>query len=130
MLRQKQAREDLILTREKMRKQNPGKERIFQKENKVYLSIKNLNLKDEMKKLRHTAKGPFLIKRNIKNVAYELRILETKIHKTFNVNSLIMTDLTISITKALKVKNKEKKYEVNKILEKRKVKRRTEFFIN
>ena len=83
-----------------------------------------------MKKLKHIAKEPFLIKRNIKNVIYELRISGTKIHKTFNVNSFIMTDLIILIAKRLKVKNRKKKYEVNKILSERKIKGRTEFFIN
>ena len=96
----------------------------------MYLNIKNLNLKDEMKKLKHIAKESFLIERNIKNVIYELHISETKIHKTFNVNNLIMTNLTISVTKRLKVKNRKKKYEVNKILKKRKIKERTKFFIN
>ena len=78
-----------------------------------------------MKKLKHTAKKSFLMKRNIKNVVYELRISKIKIYKTFNVNNLIMTDLTISVTKRLKVKNKKKKYEVNKILKERKIKERT-----
>ena len=83
-----------------------------------------------MKKLKHTAKESFLMKRNIKNVAYELRILEIKIHKTFNVNNFILANSIISLTKELKVKNKKKKYEVNKILSERKIKERTEFFIN
>ena len=83
-----------------------------------------------MKKLRHTAEGPFLVKRNIKNVAYELRISGTKVHKTFNANSLILADPTISLAKGLGVKNREKKYEVNKILGERKVKGRSEFLIN
>ena len=83
-----------------------------------------------MKKLKHTTKESFLIKRNIKNVIYELRILKIKIHKIFNVNSLIIINLTISVTKRLKIKNKKKKYEVNKILSERKIKKRTEFFIN
>ena len=113
-----------------MRKRNLKKERIFQKEDKIYLNIKNLNLKDEMKKLRHTAEKSFLIKRNVKNVVYELRISETKIHKTFNANSLTATDSIISVTKRLRIKNREKEYEVNKILSERKVKERTEFFIN
>ena len=83
-----------------------------------------------MKKLKHTAKESFLIQRNIKNVTYELYILKTKIHKIFNVNSLTLINLIISITKELKIKNKEKKYEVNKILREKKKKERTEFFIN
>ena len=73
-----------------------------------------------MKKLKHTTKELFLIEKNIKNVTYELKILKTKIHKIFNVNSLIITDLIISLTKELKVKKREKKYEVSKILRKRK----------
>ena len=113
-----------------MRKQNLKKKRVFQKEDKVYLNTKNLNFKDEMKKLKHIAKESFLIKRNIKNVIYELRISETKIHKIFNVNSFIITNSVILITKKLKVKNKEKKYEINKILNERKQRERTEFFIN
>ena len=64
-----------------------------------------------MKKLKHIAKESFLVKKNIKNVTYELRILETKIHKIFNVNNLIMINLTISVIKRLKVKQREKKYE-------------------
>ena len=70
------------------------------------------------------------MKKNIKNVIYKLRILKTRIHKIFNVNSLIKTDSVISLIKNFKVKNKEKKYEVNKILSERKIKERTEFFIN
>ena len=83
-----------------------------------------------MKKLKHTTKKSFLMKRNIKNVIYELRISEIKIHKTFNVNSLIVADSAILITKKLRIKNKKKEYEVNKILGERKIKERTEFFIN
>ena len=83
-----------------------------------------------MKKLKHTAKESFLIQRNIRNVAYELCISETRIHKTFNANSLTKTDSTISVVKELEIKNRKKKYEVNKILKERKKKKRTEFLIN
>ena len=83
-----------------------------------------------MKKLKHTAKEPFMMKKNVKNVTYELRISEIKIHKTFNANSFILANSTISLTKELKIKNKKKKYEVNKILSEKKIKERTEFFIN
>ena len=113
-----------------MKKQSSEKERVFQKEDKIYLNIKNLNLKNEIKKLKHIAKESFLIKRNIKNVTYELRISGTKIHKTFNANNLTLANLTISVAKELKVKNKKKKYEVNRILDERKIKERTEFLIN
>ena len=83
-----------------------------------------------MKKLRHTAKESFVIQRNIKNVIYELCISETRIHKTFNANSFTKANSTISVTKELRIKNRKKKYEINKILKERKKKERTEFFIN
>ena len=83
-----------------------------------------------MKKLRHTAKESFLVQRNIRNVVYELCISGTRIHKTFNANNLTKTDPAISVTKELGVKNRKKKYEINKILKERKKKERTEFLIN
>ena len=61
-----------------------------------------------MKKLSHTVKKLFLVKKNIKNVIYELRILKTRIHKTFNVNNLIKVNLIILIIKKLKEKNIKK----------------------
>ena len=94
------------------------------------MNTKNLNLKDEIKKLKYTTKKPFLMKRNIKNVTYELRLSKIKIYKIFNANNFIFANSVISLTKELKIKNKEKKYEVNKILSERKIKKRTEFFIN
>ena len=83
-----------------------------------------------MKKLNYIAEELFLMKRNIKNVIYELRISETRIHKIFNANSLIKADSAISLVKNLKVKSREKEYEVNKIRSERKIKERTEFLIN
>ena len=58
-LRQKQLRDDLMIVKEKMRSRKSEKEKIFKKEDKVYLQIRNLNLKEEMKKLEHTAKKSF-----------------------------------------------------------------------
>ena len=83
-----------------------------------------------MKKLKHTAKRSFLMKKNIKNVVYELRISRTKIHKIFNVNSLTMKNALVIIIKRLILKNKKKKYEVNKILSEKKMKERTKFLMN
>ena len=58
-LRQKQLRSDLMIVKEKMRNRKSEKEKIFKKEDKIYLQIRNLNLKEEMKKLEHTAKKSF-----------------------------------------------------------------------
>ena len=83
-----------------------------------------------MKKLKHTTKELFLMKKNIKNVVYELKIPGTKIHKTFNANSLTIADPAIPLARGLEVRKREKEYEVNRILGERKNRGRTEFLIN
>ena len=129
-LRQKQLRSDLMIVKEKMRNRKSEKEKIFKKENKVYLQIRNLNLKEEMKKLEHTAKESFQMIRNIRNTTYELKISNFKIHNVFSASLLNKADSNTSLTKILKVKTKEKEYEISKILRKRKNMRRKKFLIS
>ena len=129
-LRQKQLRSDLMIVKEKMRNRKSEKEKIFKKEDKVYLQIRNLNLKEEMKKLRHTAKESFQMIRNIRNTTYELEISNFKIHNVFSAFLLNKADLSTSLTKILRVKTKEKEYEISEILRKRKNKKRKEFLIS
>ena len=83
-----------------------------------------------MKKLKHTTKKSFQIIRNIRNTIYKLRISNFKIHNVFSASLLNKADLSTLLTKILKMKIKEKKYEISKILRKRKIKRRKEFLIN
>ena len=129
-LRQKQLRSDLMIVKEKMRNRKSEKEKIFKKENKVYLQIRNLNLKEEMKKLEHTAKESFRVIRNIRNTIYELKISNFKIHNVFSAFLLNKADLSTSLTKILRVKTKEKEYEISEILRERKNMRRKEFLIS
>ena len=113
-----------------MRNRKSEKEKIFKKEDKVYLQIRNLNLKEEMKKLEHTAKESFRVIRNIRNTAYELKISNFKIHNVFSAFLLNKADSSTSLTKILRVKTKEKEYEISEILRKRKNKKRKKFLIS
>ena len=105
-LKQKQLRSDLMIAKEKMRSRKSEKEKIFKKEDKVYLQIRNLNLKEEMKKLRHTAKESFRVIRNIRNTTYELEISKFKIHNVFSASLLNKADLSTSLTKTLRIKTR------------------------
>ena len=96
----------------------------------MYLQIKNFNLKEEMKKLEHTAKKLFQMIRNIRNTTYELKILNFKIHNVFSAFLLNKVDSDTSLTKTLRVKTKKKEYEISEILRKRKNKKRKEFLIS
>ena len=129
-LRQKQLRSDLMIVKEKMRSQKSEKEKIFKEEDKVYLQIRNFNLKEEMKKLRHTAKESFRMIRNIRNTAYELEISKFKNHNVFSASLLNKADLSTSLTRTLRIKTRQKEYEINEILRERKYKRRKKFLIS
>ena len=130
LLRQKQLREDLIIAKKKIKNQKFEKERIFKKENKVYLQTKNLNMKNKIKKLKHMTESFFKIIRNIQNTAYKLNISNFRIHNVFNALLLNKIDESVFLTKTLKIKAREKDYEVREILRERKNKKRKEFLIN
>ena len=130
LLRQHQLKEDLQILKEKMRTQHGGKERIFNSGNKIYVQTKNLKLKDEMKKLGHTAEGPFRVIRNIKNTFYELKISDFSIHQTFYGVLLTKADPSTPLTKSLGTKVREKKFEVEKVLEERTRREKKEFLIS
>ena len=83
-----------------------------------------------MKKLEHTAKESFRVIRNIRNTTYELKISNFKIHNVFSASLLNKADLSTSLTKTLRMKTKEKEYEISEILRKRKNKKRKEFLIS
>ena len=87
-------------------------------------------MKDEMKKLNHTAENLFKVIRNIRNTTYELNILNFRIYNVFNVSLLNKANERVSLTKTLKIKAREKEYEVREILKERKNKGRKEFLIS
>ena len=113
-----------------MKNQKSEKEKIFREENKVYLQTRNLDMKNEIKKLKHIAEDFFRVIRNIRNIAYELNILNFKIYNVFNVSLLNKTDERVSLIKTLEIKARRKEYKVREILEERKSKEKKEFLIN
>ena len=129
LLRQHQLKGNLQILKEKMRIQQEGKERLFNSGNKIYVQTKNLKLKDEMKKLRHTAKKSFRVIRNIKNTSYELEISNFSIHQTFYEVLLTRADSSTSLTKSLEAKVRKKEFEVEKVLGKRTRRDKKEFLI-
>ena len=129
-LKQKQLRSDLIIVKEKIRNQRFKKEKIFKKEDKIYLQIRNLNLKEEIKKLKHTTKKSFQIIRNIRNTIYKLKISNFKIHNVFSTFLLSKADLSTFLTKILEMKIREKEYKISEILKERKIEKRKEFLIS
>ena len=119
-----------MIVKEKMRSRKSEKEKIFKKEDKVYLQIRNLNLKEEIKKLKHTAKESFRMIRNIRNTTYKLEISKFKIHNVFSASLLNKADLSTSLTRTLRIKTRQKEYEINEILRERKYKKRKKFLIS
>ena len=87
---------------------------------KVYLQTDNIKIKWVSKKLNHQSIGPFMIKRNIKNLSYELDLsVNMRIHSVFHAFMLQSCDQFIPLqTKSMLVKSDEE-YEVERILDKK-----------
>ena len=130
LLKQRQLREDLIIAKERIKDQKSEKKKTFKKEDKIYLQTRNLDIRDEMKKLKHTAESLFKVIRNIRNTVYELDISNFKIHNVFNASLLNKTDKRVSLTKTLEIRARKREYEVREILKERKNKRKKEFLVS
>ena len=126
LLKQRQLRENLIIVKERIKDQKSKKEKIFKKEDKIYLQTRNFDMRNKIKKLKHTAENLFKIIRNIRNTVYELNISNFKIHNVFNASLLNKTDERVSLIKKLKTKARKKEYKVKEILKERKNKRKKE----
>jgi hypothetical protein len=65
----------------------------FREENLIYLLRRNIKTIRPSDKLDHKKFGPFKIKRNIKNISYELHLPPTiKIYPIFHISLLEPTD--------------------------------------
>jgi hypothetical protein len=66
----------------------------FRKGNLIYLLRRNIKTIRSSDKLDYKKFGLFKVKRNIKNISYELHLLPTiKIHPVFHIFLLELTDL-------------------------------------
>ena len=87
---------------------------------RVYLWTDNIKTKRVSKKLDHQSIGPFMIKRNIKDLSYELDLsVNMRIHSVFHAFMLQSCDQFILLqTKPTPVESDEE-YEVERILDKK-----------
>ena len=87
---------------------------------KVYLWTDNIKIKQVSKKLDHQSIGPFMIKRNIKDLSYKLDLpADMKIHSVLHAFMLQPCDQSIVLqTKPTPVEPDEE-YEVERILGKK-----------
>jgi hypothetical protein len=73
----------------------------FRKRNLIYLLRKNIKIIKPSDKLNHKKFGLFKVKRNIKNISYELYFLLTiRIYPVFHISLLELADLDMSTRSA------------------------------
>jgi hypothetical protein len=98
----------------------------FREKNLVYLLRRNIKTIRPNDKLDHKKFGPFKVKRNIKNISYELYFLSImRIHPVFHISLLEPADLNTLTKLASKIyPNLQKKvYTVENIFKVRKHRR-------
>ena len=102
----------------------------YKMKKRVYLQTDNIKMKWKSKKLNYKSIESFMILRNIKNLNYELELsAKIKIHSVFHAFMLQQCnqDISIQITETLIEFNDE--YEVETILKKRMISRKSYYFI-
>jgi hypothetical protein len=90
----------------------------FREKDLVYLLRKNIKTIRPSNKLNHKKFGPFKVKRNIKNISYELYLLLTiRIYSVFYISLLEPADLSTPTGLALEIypNLQEKIYTVEKV---------------
>ena len=90
--------------------------------NKIYLFTKNLRRKSKNKKLNSIKVEAFFVKKVKRLKNYELNLSkDVKIHSIFDISLLKSIDFNIFIQKKFQYKKqKEKKFEIEKILKQKK----------
>jgi len=92
----------------------------FEVEEKVYLQTNNIKIKQKSKKLNHKSIEPFMIKRNVKNLSYELDLsTKMRIHLIFHTFMLQHCDQTISTQITETLIESDNEYKVKAILRKK-----------
>ena len=87
---------------------------------RVYLWTDNIKIKWASKKLDHWSIGPFMIKRNIKDLSYELDLpADMRIHPVFHASMLQPCDQSIPLQTKPTLVEPDKEYEVERILGKK-----------
>jgi len=102
----------------------------FEVEERVYLRTNNIHVKQRSKKLNNKSIKPFKIKRNIKELSYELDLLkEMQIHPVFHAFMLQCCNQFIPLQTTKMSVESDKEYQVKNILEKRMVSRKAHYLV-
>ena len=87
---------------------------------RVYLRTDNIKIKRVSRKLDHQSIGPFMIKRNIKDLSYELDLsVNMRIHSVFHAFMLQSCDQFILLQTKPTLVESDEEYEVERILDKK-----------
>ena len=82
------------------------------------------------KKLDHQSIEPFMIKRNIKDLSYELDLsVNMRIHSVFHASMLQLCDQFIPLQIKPMLIEPDKKYEVERILDKKMISETTHYLV-
>ena len=105
------------------------KKSIFKERDKVYLLIKNLKSKQKFIKLDHVQIRPFKIEQQTSNVNYRLKLPEkAQIHGNFHVLLLEPAPADAQVKMEWNMEKKDE-YDVEKILDKKKVREKTQYLV-
>jgi len=102
----------------------------FAIEERVYLRTDNIHVKQQSKKLNNKSIKLFEVKRNIKELSYELDLLkEMRIHSVFHAFMLQCCNQSIPLQTIETSVEPDKEYQVENILEKRMISGKTHYLI-
>jgi Chromo (CHRromatin Organisation MOdifier) domain len=104
----------------------------FGKRNLIYLLRRNIKIIKPSDKLNHKKLDPFKVKRNIKDISYELYLsLTMRIHSIFHISLLEPADLNTPTGPAPEIHPnlQEKVYTVKKILKVRKYRKTLQWLV-
>ena len=87
---------------------------------RIYLWTNNIKIKWASKKLNHQSIGPFMIKRNIKDLSYELDLsVNMRIHSVFHAFMLQSCNQSIPLQTKPTLIESDEEYKVERILDKK-----------
>jgi len=102
----------------------------FEVKERVYLRTNNIHVKQRSKKLNNKSIKPFKIKRNIKELSYELDLLKKmQIHSVFHAFMLQCCNQSIPLQIIKTSVEPDKEYQVESILEKRMVSENAHYLV-
>jgi len=102
----------------------------FEVEERVYLRTDNIHVKQRSKKLNNKSIKPFKVRRNIKEISYELDLLKKmQIHSVFHASMLQCCNQFIPLQTTEMSVELNKEYQVENILEKRMISGKAHYLI-